>query len=52
VQLAGEDPPPRRFLAGADVVGLAERKARTLLEDVEAYRAMSLSLAHDDIDAH
>ena len=52
VQLAGEDPPPRRFLAGADVVGLAERKARTLLEDVEAYREMSLSLAHDDIDAH
>jgi hypothetical protein len=52
VRLADEDPPPRRFLAGADALDLAERKARTLLEEVEAYRDLSTSLAHDDLDGY
>jgi NAD(P)-dependent dehydrogenase (short-subunit alcohol dehydrogenase family) len=48
VGLAERDPPPRRFLAGADAIDLAERKARMLLDEVEADRELSTSLAHDD----
>lgn len=50
VQIASEDPPPQRFLAGADAVALAERKAQALLDQANAYRALSISMAHDDVD--
>lgn len=48
VFLADEDRPPRRFLAEADAIDLAERKARMLPDEAEAYRDLSSSLAHDD----
>jgi NAD(P)-dependent dehydrogenase (short-subunit alcohol dehydrogenase family) len=48
VQLVALDEPPRRFAAGADAVELFETKARTLLDQVNAHRALSSSLAHDD----
>lgn len=48
VQLAGQDQPPLRSVAGADAVEAVERKARTLLADVDAYRELSSSLAHAD----
>lgn len=40
--------PPRRFIAGADAVGLAEQKAKDLREQVEAHRDLSTSMAIDD----
>jgi NAD(P)-dependent dehydrogenase (short-subunit alcohol dehydrogenase family) len=40
--------PPQRWVAGADAVQTAELKASTLLEQVEAYRELSSSLAHDE----
>jgi NAD(P)-dependent dehydrogenase (short-subunit alcohol dehydrogenase family) len=46
--LAGLDQPPRRFVAGADAVGIAEQKAADLLAQVDAYRDLSTSLARDD----
>ena len=48
VELAGLDEPPLRFAAGADAVKTFEDKARTLLAQAEAYRALSSSLAIDD----
>jgi NAD(P)-dependent dehydrogenase (short-subunit alcohol dehydrogenase family) len=48
VQLAGQDQPPLRWVAGADAVQAVERKARTLLAEVDAYRELSSNLAHDD----
>ena len=48
VELAALDEPPARFAAGADAVELFETKARTLLAQADAYRALSGSLAHDD----
>ena len=48
IRLAGSDEPPLRWAAGADAVGVLEQKARTLLEQAEAYRELSSSLAHDD----
>ena len=48
VQLASQGEPPLRWVAGADAVETAERKAKDMLAQVDAYRALSSNLAHDD----
>jgi NAD(P)-dependent dehydrogenase (short-subunit alcohol dehydrogenase family) len=48
VQLASQDQPPLRWVAGADAVEAVERKARTLLAQVDAHRDLSSNLAHDE----
>ena len=50
VTIAAEDPPPLRFVAGADAVETVERKARELLVQVDAHRDLSTSLAFDWIE--
>jgi NAD(P)-dependent dehydrogenase (short-subunit alcohol dehydrogenase family) len=47
IAIAAEDPPPIRFLAGADVIDLAERKIAELRAQIESHRSLSTSL---DID--
>jgi NAD(P)-dependent dehydrogenase (short-subunit alcohol dehydrogenase family) len=51
VQLASQDEPPLRWVAGADAVATIEQKAKTLLAQANAYRELSSSLAHDDSNA-
>jgi NAD(P)-dependent dehydrogenase (short-subunit alcohol dehydrogenase family) len=46
--LAGQPEPPVRWVAGADAIGAVEQKASDLLDQAEAHRALSSSLAHDD----
>jgi NAD(P)-dependent dehydrogenase (short-subunit alcohol dehydrogenase family) len=46
VQLAGQDEPPVRWVAGADAVTGVEQKAADLLAQVDAHRELSSSLAH------
>ena len=48
VQLASQDRPPVRWVAGADAVETAEGKANDLLAQVSEYRDLSSSLAYDD----
>jgi NAD(P)-dependent dehydrogenase (short-subunit alcohol dehydrogenase family) len=48
VRIAQEENPPQRWVAGADAVAAVEQKAKVLLAQVEAYRELSRSLAHDD----
>ena len=48
VQLVALDDPPLRFAAGADAVDVFEEKAKTLLEQADAHRELSGSLARDD----
>jgi NAD(P)-dependent dehydrogenase (short-subunit alcohol dehydrogenase family) len=48
VQLASQDEPPRRFVAGADAIATVEQKAKDLLAQADAYRELSSHLAHDD----
>ena len=48
VTIANEQRPPRRFLAGADAIGLAEQKVADLQEQIEAHRELSTSLALDE----
>ena len=40
VALVREMPPPRRFIAGADVLALAERKITELRAEIDAYREL------------
>lgn len=48
VQLASIETPPARFAAGADAVQTFEAKAKVLLEQADAHRSLSCSLAHDE----
>jgi NAD(P)-dependent dehydrogenase (short-subunit alcohol dehydrogenase family) len=48
VQLASQDQPPLRWLAGADAVEVVEQKAKDMLAQVDAYRKLSTSLALED----
>jgi NAD(P)-dependent dehydrogenase (short-subunit alcohol dehydrogenase family) len=48
IQLASQDEPPLRWAAGADAVKELERKAQRLLEEANAYRDLSSSLAIDE----
>ena len=48
VTIAGQEQPPRRFIAGAYAFAIAEQKAKDLQEQADAYRDLSTSLARDD----
>jgi NAD(P)-dependent dehydrogenase (short-subunit alcohol dehydrogenase family) len=47
VAIAGQNPPPRRFIAGADAIAGAEQKVAELKAQIEANRDLSMSLAFD-----
>ncbi len=49
VQLAGQEEPPVRWVAGADAVAGVEQKAKDLLAQVDAHRELSSSLAIEDV---
>ena len=48
VQLVDSGNPPLRWVAGADAVLAVEQKAQGLLSQVEAQRALSTSLGHEE----
>jgi NAD(P)-dependent dehydrogenase (short-subunit alcohol dehydrogenase family) len=48
VQLASQAEPPMRFVAGADAIATVEQKAEDLLTQIDAHRALSSNLAHDE----
>jgi len=48
ITISSQEKPPRRFIAGADAVGTAEQVAATLLQQTNAYRKLSSSLAYQD----
>ena len=47
ITIASQEPPPRRFIAGADAIATAEQKIADLNSQIEAYRELSTSLAFD-----
>jgi len=49
VSIAGEEPPPRRFIAGTDAIATAEQKVAELQAQIIAYRDHSTSLAFDEL---
>ena len=46
--IADQQPPPRRFIALAGIIALAEQKAKDLQDQANAFRDLSTSLARDD----
>jgi NAD(P)-dependent dehydrogenase (short-subunit alcohol dehydrogenase family) len=46
--IASQEPPPRRFIAGADAIATAEQKIADLKGQVEAERELSTSLDFDE----
>jgi NAD(P)-dependent dehydrogenase (short-subunit alcohol dehydrogenase family) len=50
VTIADEEPPPRRFIAGPEAIGLAEQKVAALQEQIDAYRDLSTSLSLDELE--
>ncbi|MGM7723103.1 SDR family NAD(P)-dependent oxidoreductase [Metabacillus sp. Hm71] len=48
IKISNEEQPPRRFIAGADAVGIAEQKIADLQAQINAYRNLSTSLACED----
>jgi NAD(P)-dependent dehydrogenase (short-subunit alcohol dehydrogenase family) len=47
ITIAAQNPPPRRFIAGADAIAGAEQKIADLKGQIEANRDLSTSLAFD-----
>jgi NAD(P)-dependent dehydrogenase (short-subunit alcohol dehydrogenase family) len=50
IQVASQDDPPLRWAAGADAVEALEQKAQQLLAQADAYRELSASLDHQDMN--
>jgi NAD(P)-dependent dehydrogenase (short-subunit alcohol dehydrogenase family) len=48
ITIASQEPPPRRFIAGADAIGTAEQKVADLTAQIAAFRGLSTSLAFDE----
>jgi len=48
ITISEQQPPPQRFIAGADAIATAEQKIATLQQQANAYRELSSSLAVDD----
>ena len=49
VMIASQQPPPRRFIAGADAIGVAEQKVQDLQQQINAYRDLSTSMALEEM---
>jgi NAD(P)-dependent dehydrogenase (short-subunit alcohol dehydrogenase family) len=47
ITIADQNPPPRRFVAGADAIAGAEQKIADLKQQIEANRELSTSLAFE-----
>jgi NAD(P)-dependent dehydrogenase (short-subunit alcohol dehydrogenase family) len=51
ITIARQEPPPRRFIAGADAIATAEQKITELKGEIDSNRALSTSLAFDRAQA-
>jgi len=49
VTIAGQEHPPRRFIAGADAIATAEQVVADLQAQIDAYRDLSTSLAIEEV---
>jgi NAD(P)-dependent dehydrogenase (short-subunit alcohol dehydrogenase family) len=49
ITIASQEPPPRRFIAGADAIATAEQKVVELKAQIDPYRELSMSLDFDEV---
>jgi NAD(P)-dependent dehydrogenase (short-subunit alcohol dehydrogenase family) len=50
ILIASQEPPPRRFIAGADAIATAEQSIADLKAQIDAYRDISISLSFDPLE--
>lgn len=48
LRIVDEEPPSRRFIAGADAIGLAQQAIATLQQEIDAFGELSSSLSLDE----
>lgn len=48
ITISSQEKPPRRFIAGADAIGLAEQVVAVLQQQIDAFRDLSTSLAYEE----
>jgi NAD(P)-dependent dehydrogenase (short-subunit alcohol dehydrogenase family) len=48
--ITDQEEPPRRFIAGADAIGLAEQTLAERQQQIDAFRELSSSLALDEVE--
>jgi len=48
--IADGEPPPRRFIAGADAIATAEQRIAAMQQQIDAFRELSSSLAIDGVE--
>jgi NAD(P)-dependent dehydrogenase (short-subunit alcohol dehydrogenase family) len=51
VMIVGQQTPPRRFIAGADAIAIAEQKVQNMQEQINAYRDLSTSMAMEEMES-
>jgi NAD(P)-dependent dehydrogenase (short-subunit alcohol dehydrogenase family) len=51
ITISNLEKPPRRFIAGADAIGIAEQVVAELQQQIDAFRDLSTSLAFDEVAA-
>ena len=49
ITITSQEPPPRRFIAGADAIATAEQKVADLKAQIDAHRKLSTSLDFDEV---
>jgi hypothetical protein len=49
ITIAEQDPPPTRFIAGADAIESSKRKVAALQQQIEAFLELSTSLGFADV---
>jgi NAD(P)-dependent dehydrogenase (short-subunit alcohol dehydrogenase family) len=49
LMIASQQSPPRRFIAGADAIAVAEQKVQDLQQQINAYRDLSTSMALEKV---
>jgi NAD(P)-dependent dehydrogenase (short-subunit alcohol dehydrogenase family) len=51
LMISSLEKPPRRFIAGADAIGIAEQAVAELQQQIDAFRDLSTSLEFDEVAA-
>ena len=49
ITISSQDKPPRRFIAGADAIAIAEQVVGLLQQQINAYRDLSSALSYKDV---
>jgi NAD(P)-dependent dehydrogenase (short-subunit alcohol dehydrogenase family) len=49
IMIGSQEPPPRRFIAGADAIAIAEQKVADLKAQIDAYPDLSAAMAYSGV---